>query len=1248
MYRYNLESLGDDRFQHVCQAILAKDFPKTQFFAIGQPDGGRDALVYTPHFGADRFGVFQVKFVRKPEALEDPHKWLLDTLEGELPKIRKLIPKGAVEYFLLTNVPGTAHLGAGSIDKAKKLLESLAIPANCWWRDDLERKLDNAWDLKWTYPDIMSGTDILRLIIESGLTEDASRRTNAIQAYVRNQYEHDREVRFKQIELQNKLLDLFIDVPASLQDTPRKRRKGDRSREAIYGAIRSTNRNGFGEGTATLGAATLLLHPAVQAHAGKIVVEGAPGQGKSTIVQYICQMHRRRVLGLTEDSSSIPKAHQNGPARLPFKVDLRDLALWLEGVDPFVPGDGEQEKPRQWAKSLEAFLAAQVRFEGGGVEFNVDDLHAIAGVSALLVVCDGLDEVADIQARKVVVDEISKAAKRLAQNAVSVQVVVTSRPASFANSPGLSQEEFAYIELGAISRELIESYAQKWLKARNLQGRQAADVNRILKDKLDQPHLQDLARNPMQLSIVLSLINRYGDALPEKRTALYGSYVELFLSREAEKSAIVREYADLIIDIHRFIAWRMHSDAQRRRTAGRISEQAFRKLVTKYLTDEKHDVGIVDQLFQGMVDRVMALVSRVEGTFEFEVQPLREYFAACHLYATASYAPQGHDVSGTKPDIFDAIAKDFYWMNVTRFYAGCYDKGELSSLVDSLEVLAEEEGYCDTSHPQELAAILLGDWVFSRYPVIMQRVVDLVVNGLGLKRIASNQHRSRGQNDVFVLPKKCGNEQLLEACFQSLMEKPPRDYSNLLLDIISANGTVEEVYRRWFETALNASRRERTRWIGYGKRLGMLSRASNDDLHSLLSDGGDRVERMAAVIGAGCSEYYESSDELYESAVACVLDSGFVHRGSRLSSSIEALAYAIDPRHYAIAFREALPMPLTQMYQRRGWRSANLGESTEIEWPERAIAPKVRELVECAERESKRDGVDWATSLEPWNHLVENGRKLFGDCWAFVEVANIAAGLKSRTIKGSTQGGLYNSDEPLCERVRFARLQTGSWSWWSQQYEEARNNASRMMCALIMLSWAGPKSIERVVGELDGALVSLKESEWQRVLTALQYCNQMVSPDAKGVTFDLDQMPNELNSRTISALGVRANQSCRSALCDRYLVDDINGSNAALWLLLDVALTRAYSNPSKWGESLDVIRECYDSGIDMDRGIPYRISRSIESAGLRLDDAKRIVREADHFPTELVRIADIMCRRDIAREITPVGEVAEKQKWASA
>lgn len=715
---YQLENLGPERFQEVCQSLLARSFPKLQCFPVGQRDGGRDAIAFLQTESAEDYIVFQVKYVRKPLAEKDPHKWLLGVLNEEAPKILDLIPKGAKEFYLLTNIPSTAFPDSGSIDAAQRLLnETISVPSMCWWREDIARRLDDALDLKWAYPEIMSGPDILRLIVEHGLTEAAQRRTNTIRAFLRDQYNRDKEVRFKQIELQNDLLDLFIDVPVTLRDQSVKRTRVGIERRAFFLAARERGaENEFpGNREPSMGAASMLLHPLIQEHVPRILLEGAPGQGKSTITQYVCQVHRQRLLGDATLDDRISTEHRNNPVRLPFRVDLRDFAVWLKKRDPFA-SDDSTTPPSHWHRSLESFLAAVVRHHSGGADFTIQDLHAVLKMSAVMLVFDGLDEVADIAARREVIDEINRGIVRLTENAVSLQTVVTSRPAAFANSPGMPESVFLYFELASITRPLIEEFAKKWLRARRLQGREASDVRRILREKLDQPHLRDLARNPMQLTILLSLIHTRGSSFPDKRTALYDKYVDLFLNREAEKSDIVRKHRELLVDIHGYLAWILQCESEEEGSRGSIAADRLLRLVRQYLHEEQHDPSLAEALFTGMAERVFVLVSRVEGTYEFEVQPLREYFAAKHLYTTAAYSPPGSERQGTRPDIFDALSRDFYWLNVTRFFAGCHNKGELPSLVDRLEELAREDGYSYTSHPQTLAATLLSDWVFAQHP----------------------------------------------------------------------------------------------------------------------------------------------------------------------------------------------------------------------------------------------------------------------------------------------------------------------------------------------------------------------------------------------------------------------------------------------------------------------------------------------------------------------------------------------------
>jgi predicted NACHT family NTPase len=221
-------------------------------------------------------------------------------------------------------------------------------------------------------------------------------------------------------------------------------------------------------------------------------------------------------------------------------------------------------------------LAAQVRHHSGGADFTHDDLVAVFRLSSVLLVFDGLDEIADLKRRQEVVDEILKGINRLEEIAASLQVLVTSRPAAFANSPGLPQEKFPYFQLDDLNRPLIERYANKWLRARRAEPRQAAEFRRVLKEKLDQPHLRDLARNPMQLAILLSLIHTRGSSLPDKRTALYDSYTELFFNRESEKSAVVREHRDLIVVLH--------SEAELGHDRGSVTADRLQSLVADYLS----------------------------------------------------------------------------------------------------------------------------------------------------------------------------------------------------------------------------------------------------------------------------------------------------------------------------------------------------------------------------------------------------------------------------------------------------------------------------------------------------------------------------------------------------------------------------------------------------------------------------------------------------------------------------------------
>ena len=566
---HQLKNLGPDRFQQLAQALLIHEYPHITCFPIAQPDGGRDAIqaLNSDDSNIAQFAVYQVKFSRSPSEIDDVAKWIAEKVSGEREKIEKLISRGACRYILITNVPGTGHLDVGSMDKTVSQLQSeFSIPTEIWWRDDINRRLDGNWDIKLRYSEVLSGHDFFRLLLETTTGQEHERRTNALRAYLAEQYSEDVDVKFKQVELHTKLLDLFIDLPfrLSLRTTgfDVTRFRANIPCRLTYEDLKLITLTNAHEEQSLEGTATLLLSEFGDQHLNQVVIEGAPGQGKSTLAQYLCQVHRIRLLDKNVDLLKIPEFDRHFSHRIPFKVDLRDLASWVAGVDPFIATTTAMTESR----SLESFLARLIRHHSGGLNFDVNDLLEISKLSPLLIVLDGLDEVVDIKQRADVIAAVNKALPRLRENCPGLSLIVTSRPAAFANSPGFDPDQFVYIDLLSVKRSQIDQYAKKWMDVRGLSSKEQVEFEQILKEKLDAPHLRDLARNPMQLTILLSLILTQGPALPDKRTNLYDTYVDLFFSRESAKNVAVRRHIDLLKDIHRYIGLRW----------SRLSEQIFR------------------------------------------------------------------------------------------------------------------------------------------------------------------------------------------------------------------------------------------------------------------------------------------------------------------------------------------------------------------------------------------------------------------------------------------------------------------------------------------------------------------------------------------------------------------------------------------------------------------------------------------------------------------------------------------------
>ncbi|MYA16335.1 MAG: NTPase (NACHT family)-like protein [Gemmatimonadetes bacterium] len=1231
-FDYQFENLGEARFQHLCQALLAHEFPGVQCFPIHQPDGGRDAISTSWSTDDDSFTVYQVKYVRRPSALSQPWKWFTDTVEAELPKITKLIPAGAKRYVLLTNVPGTAHLDSGSIDIVRQFLhDTVPIPSQCLWRDDLSRRLDSHPDLRWAYSELITGPDLLRLLLASGLRDNVQRRTLAISAYLTDQLNLDTEVRFKQIELQNDLLDLFIDVPAMIR--PQSKRQIHAARR--LGHLRPQHAVGHDptrEQNEHPGCVATLLDSRFQDQFPLVVVQGAPGQGKSTIVQYMSQIHRMRLLD--RDIPDHNAGHnQSFRTRLPFKVDLRDLSTWLAGGNPFATGAGQPEG-QTTLRSLESFLAEQVVQHSGGAGFDVSDVQAVVRASAILIVFDGLDEIADLTRRATVTEELCRGVKRLKALAIDLQCVVTSRPSVFAESPSFP-EEYLYLELRSITTAACQTYADKWIRAKGITRRDASEIRRVLTEKLAQPHLAELSRNPMQLAILLSLVHSRGSSLPEKRTALYDSYMDYFVSRESEKSSVVRDHRELLVEVHGYLAWVLHAEAERSENGGRVSHSKLSTLVREYLREEGHDGTLAEALFAGVVERVVALVSRIEGTFEFEVQPLREYFAARYLYNTATYSPTGAEAPGTLPDRFDAMARNGYWLNVTRFYAGCFSKGEIPALVDRLEELLKEPMYEHTSYGRFLASMLLGDWVFSQHPRSMKKVIDIVLDGVERRCFINAAIRYRGPDTTLLLPQRSGRDELIDKCFTILEDEPPFDFALSTIAIVTENAPINHRVEYCLDALTNKEGASFTIWLMYSLYLHVLGRLDGEQLDAVFRERTIDPIHLDILVKGGRTELLQERPEEYRRAIDLVLGRRIVvrHHGQP-RSWIEVLGSC-----FAGLQQWGPPVSL-----------GRLGEHMEDEKDVDEglpFAEQIRNFATVVGEHNEISRGKWSRTLLPWNDIVETGRREFGDRWAFFELAAQAAGIRSSEEKGSGLRDLFDTDAALCERARYARLRAGDRNWWSDTLQRSSDRLDQMFSALVLMSWGSAKTIAGNARALEDLLRSCCDVDWPVIVQSMRRIDNAVRRwgGRRGLNIRDQELACRGSARLIASLWPRLSRESQD-MCYEAVIGPYSGNDGVVLNICQRAtLTRLRAGKVGWETALPRIAAAYRAMGSLDSAATYFLGRHVANKGIPRKVAVSVLDTPESYPAELIAMAEGALRYQLSESVVPVIEVAKAEGW---
>lgn len=1240
---YQYENLDDERFQEFCSCLISKEFPNVQSYPVGQPDGGRDTIVYLLDTPKKDFIVFQVKYVRNANQERDLHKWLIDVLEGEAKKVDELIPKGAKKYYLLTNVRGTAHLDSGSKDKVNAIFEDhIKIPAICWWRDDLSRLFEKDPIFKWSFPEILNGQDILNSVLFENLQENKERRASVIRAYLTDQFEIDSEVKFKQIDLQNRLLSLFTDVPLKIKKLNQKNKSLKRTLNSVFNQQKRFHSEEiyFMEENLCMGAAEFLLHSKTQNEIERVLLEGGPGQGKSTISQYVCQVHRIRLLDKNLDIKLLPHSIKNTPIRLPFKVDLRDIAAWVEKKNPYQGHVPQESFDSTWKNSLESFLTSHIYYHSKIDGFTISDFIAICKYSPILFVFDGFDEIANIKSRSDIIEFIDKGITRISANTKSVQAIITSRPAAFSDSVGFSTDNYPHFELTDITPNIINEYVEKWVKASKLGSRDASELKKLVNEKLEMPHLKELAKSPMQLAIFISLLRTKGQSLPNKRTALYDNYINLYFDRESEKNNLIRDKRDLIIDIHQYLAWLLHSEAELYKNSGSINFDQLIIRLKEYLKNEGHDPSIADQLFDVMKERVCALVSRVQGTFEFEVQPLREYFCAKYLYTTAQNSTVASVKPGTKPDRFNAILRNFYWQNVVRFFAGCADAGELDMILQELRELQSDELLKFTHYPRIITSQILSDYVFTQKPKKMIDVVKIIVDGINIGNII-NQNEETTYSERLLLPNECGRTEVINECFQQLAAFPSNDYALELIGVIN-NNPLNNLEIWQFYLAKITDENLITKWLEHAYRLQLIHKIDDSILLDLLrqSKKQNLIKRIQIIINGNRIELLNHDVEIKKAALNYILSGEIVSFPRKKSDASFNFFIILFPHILINALAHgssniSLIEFINRMLSRQSTTSLlDFKINDEIDQLIRNFATKIEPaLVDSAST--------LGNGLDQCDKIIEAGRDVFGDNWIFYVAATIASGIKSKNETIKEYSELNDTTISLCKRARFARLRSGNIKYWTSQFEQAQDLKFPL---LLFFSWATPKAIIQMLPLIIKIIKQLDSSEFSILLEGISVTTRnSIFDDTQQKTIELE-LKNIIDIdeiKYILSLRFRKDQT------GKFIYENIKNKQNILKQITEEKfqyLLRIFMRTPKNIDVLHEIKALYPT-VSQYYEISNHMHQNFDHIKIPYLTAKQIMGNYKDYPKILGSLAEKACRFYANEHLIPVGKIAADGKW---
>lgn len=700
---HDLTKLDSNSFEHLVNhlALCVLGAGHTGFGpgADGGRDGFFEGVAPYPSETNQWSGTWyiQSKF-HKPHLSKDPQKWLLDKIKEEIkafndPEKHREWPDN---WIIATNIDPSGVPMTGAFDKARAIV-SKACPKlkknfHIWGGSKIIKLLVLHPEVSKYYCHFLTPGHVLSSIFDH--VKDAHAEVETIIRFliIRQFKEHiytKLDQAGAQIDARPGIHHLFIDLPF---------RAGDYNLDGfiIQFLVRASGRchriNVKQPDSKEW--RYWNQHPS---RARVWFIKGGPGQGKSTIGQYYCQIQRAFLIlqkssipvrpqdkSLAEEIKKIAKKNGFWPQepRIPISIELRDYAHWF----------GQHNSLNQ-PHGILTYLANRI---SAGVEQPVltGTLKRALGRRSWFVLFDGLDEVPhDVKGG--VAQEVLKFIDDVSLECGSdLLAVCTSRPQGYAGQ--FSELDGPTIDLVNLSPEQALDCAMPVITF-NRSAVESKKTLTILKSAIESRSVQELMTTPLQ-SHIMAIVVRDGGRPPDRRWQLFNNFYQVIKRREANRdlpdkklAKLLREEDQLLKTVHNRLGFILHSKAETSRGAQtHLVRTEFKNLIENAVIQmiEGDIQKTVNILMEATTDRLVLVSTPDDGDhLRFDIRPLQEFFASEFIYESISAEELRKRL--------DIIAGDAHWREVMHFLLSAFIENnrltELSVAISVLEYLNEGE-----------------------------------------------------------------------------------------------------------------------------------------------------------------------------------------------------------------------------------------------------------------------------------------------------------------------------------------------------------------------------------------------------------------------------------------------------------------------------------------------------------------------------------------------------------------------------